>query len=271
MYRCLINIHGVPRSGTSWLGEIFNSAPCVRYKYQPLYRKPLRGMIDSHSRREDLEHYFHLLYEYHNDFIDRRQDIARGIAPRFTIKDETPAFLVSKHVRHHYLVPHLMALLPEMRIVGIVRHPCAVLNSWRRVPWPTYDPNWNFLKEWRFAPSKNRYRPQWYYGFHRWQEVAKMFLDMQRQHPQRFYLVRYEDLAADPQTAVERLFTGCGIPLGDQTAVFLRRSQAETVADAYSVFRRKKDVPTWQGQMESEVVQAIERELAGGELEIFLR
>ena len=271
MYQHLINIHGVPRSGTSWLGEIFNSAPCVRYKYQPLYRKPLRGMIGAHSRREDLESYFRLLYGYGDDFIDRRQDVARGIAPRFALKDQTPAVLVSKHVRHHFLVPRLLALLPEMRIVGIVRHPCAVLHSWRRTPWPTYDPDWDFLAEWRFAPSKNRYRPEWYYGFHRWQEVAKLFLDMQRLHPQRFYLLRYEDLVADTEAQVERLFDFCGIPLGAQTAAFLQRSTSSTVDDAYGVFRQQTDVHAWRAKMEEAVVRTITAELAGGELAPFLR
>lgn len=270
MYQHLINIHGVPRSGTSWLGEIFNSAPGVRYKYQPLYRKPLRGMIGPQSRREDLEHYFRLLYGYANDFIDRRQDVAMGIAPHFERKDPAPAFLVSKHVRHHYLVPRLLALLPEMRMVGIVRHPCAVLHSWRRTPWPTYDPAWDFLAEWRFAPRKNRYRPEWYYGFHRWQEVAAMFLDMQRTYPRRFRLLRYEELVADTGTVVTDLFAWCNLPLTEQTERFLQRSRAATVDDAYSVFRRTPDIHAWRGELDPSVVRAVETELAGGELERFL-
>ena len=30
-------LFGCPRSGTSWLGQIFNSAPDVAYRYQPLF------------------------------------------------------------------------------------------------------------------------------------------------------------------------------------------------------------------------------------------
>ena len=33
----IISIHGVPRSGTSWLGQILDSSPKVRYKFQPLF------------------------------------------------------------------------------------------------------------------------------------------------------------------------------------------------------------------------------------------
>lgn len=270
MYQHLINIHGVPRSGTSWLGEIFNSAPEVRYKYQPLYRRPLGGLIGPHSRREELEHYFRLLYGYAEDFIDRRADREAGIAPRFERKNGAPRFLVSKHVRHHYLVPHLLALMPEMRVVGIVRHPCAVLHSWRRAPWPTWDPAWDFRAEWRFAPAKNRFRPEWYYGFHRWQEVAAMFLDMRRLHPRRFRLVRYEALAADPAAETVRLFEWGGLVPGDQTLEFLRRSRTTGVTDPYGVFRRPGDVEDWRGKLADEVVRAVEAELAGGPLEVFL-
>jgi len=37
MYKNIIGIIGAPRSGTSWTGQIFDSAPDVLYRMQPFY------------------------------------------------------------------------------------------------------------------------------------------------------------------------------------------------------------------------------------------
>jgi len=113
MYERLINIHGVPRSGTTWLAEIFNSAPCVRYKHQPLYKAPFKGTIGASTSAGDLRQYFERLYHFAAPHVDRTEDRLVGIAPQFPIKDSEPTVLVSKHVRHHFLVPHLLEQLEE--------------------------------------------------------------------------------------------------------------------------------------------------------------
>ena len=39
-------IHGAPRSGTTWLGQLFNSHPAVKYCYQPFFSHAFRGRAD---------------------------------------------------------------------------------------------------------------------------------------------------------------------------------------------------------------------------------
>ena len=36
---------GVPRSGTSWFGELFNSSPRVAYRFQPLFSYAFKDAI----------------------------------------------------------------------------------------------------------------------------------------------------------------------------------------------------------------------------------
>ena len=33
----IVGVHGVPRSGTSWLGQILNASKKVNFKFQPLF------------------------------------------------------------------------------------------------------------------------------------------------------------------------------------------------------------------------------------------
>ena len=42
-----IGLHGVPRSGTSWLGNIFNSSPDLTYKHQPLYSYAFKNYLNN--------------------------------------------------------------------------------------------------------------------------------------------------------------------------------------------------------------------------------
>jgi len=270
MYEKIINIHGVPRSGTSWLGSIINSSPNVRYKYQPLYQRPIKGMISHQSTKQALKDYFDIIYYFTDKEISLSNEIEKGLAPEFITKMKSPKFLVSKHVRHHYLIPHLLMNADNIKIVGIIRNPCGVLNSWRACPPPTYYPEWDFLKEWRFAPSKNQFRPEWYYGFHRWKEVTKLFIEMKNEHPTKFYLIRYENMVVDLFSEVSNLFDFCGLELTDQTRDFCNLSQTQTVPDPHSVYKGKKEIDDWKEELDKTIIQRIYYELKDTEFEQFL-
>jgi hypothetical protein len=270
LFKKIINIHGVPRSGTSWLGALFDSSPNVLYKYQPMYRKPLKGMIDHESSREQIDSYFKILYRYSDDMVSLEEEKRKGIHPEFEIKTQNPVYLVSKHVRHHYLIPHLLELLDNFKVVAIVRNPCAVLNSWRTTPPPTYNPAWDFAREWQFAPSKNRFRPEWYYGFHRWKEAAKLFLEMETAYPSKFYLVRYADLVADVNSCITKIFNFCKIPLEPQTRQFCLVSRQKCVSDVFGVFKGGKKIDDWKNKLDQDIVKSIYSDLIGSEFEAFL-
>ena len=269
MYEKIINIHGVPRSGTSWLGSIVNSSPDVLYKYQPLYQRPIKGMISHESTKEELKDYFDIIYYFSDKEMSLSDETVKGLSPKFIIKEKNPKILVSKHVRHHYLVPHLLENIDNLKIVGIMRNPCGVLNSWRFCDLPTYNQEWDFSEEWRFAQSKNQFRPEWYYGFHRWKEVAKLFLEMKKKYPSKFYLIQYENMVVDLNSEVVKIFDFCELEITDQTRDFCNLSQTKTVADAHSVYRGKKNIFDWKEMLDKTIVQSIYNELKDTELEQF--
>ena len=45
----IISINGVPRSGTSWLGQIINSSPDVAFRFQPLFSYTHKGALREDS------------------------------------------------------------------------------------------------------------------------------------------------------------------------------------------------------------------------------
>ena len=233
-----IAIHSVPRSGSSWLAQIFNSSPNVIYKFQPLFSYALKSFIDEKSSKQDIDAFFDKLAETKDDFIDQKLQIDNGNYPKF-IKNN-PQFICYKEVRYHYIIENLLQKNRDIKIVGIVRSPFAVISSWLKAPKEfRKELGWNEIKEWRYAPKKNDTKKEEYNGYEKWKEIATLFLDLQNKFPDNFYLLKYSDLLASPEKIVTEIFSFCEITYSSQTKNFIKQSISTQKSDAYSVFRNK--------------------------------
>ena len=68
----IVAIHGAPRSGTSWLGQLFNSSENVAYRYQPLFSYAFKQRLTSTSTRREIELFFDDLLFTEDDFVLQR-------------------------------------------------------------------------------------------------------------------------------------------------------------------------------------------------------
>lgn len=238
----IVALYGVPRSGTSWLGQILDSCPDVAYRYQPLFSYRFKNRITTEDTKEEMERFFQELYEEKEDaFLNQADKRESGMYPDFEKKSLRPSVLAYKEVRYLYTIPLLLEKFSRerLKIVGIVRNPCDVLESWINAP-SEYKPEWDIFKEWNFAERKNEYRPENYYGYYKWKEYIKMTADMQIKYPDAFFRVRYEDLVKDAEESAEKIFSFLEIPFDAQTKNFILESQSRTEENAYSVYREKR-------------------------------
>lgn len=265
----IINIHSNPRSGSTWLAQILNSHPDVRYKYQPLKSRTFNGRINDHSPVEEVYRFLREVYHTEDDYLDQRFQQMSGEVPVPQGKLDEPSLLLLKMVRYHYLVPFLLKNIPEQKIIGLVRHPCAYLNSWRKAP-KEFLPEWDFQEEWYFGQSYNQFRSGEYYGFHRWKEVARMFLEMEKTHPDRFLLLRYEDLVRSTEKWVAEVLNFAGLQLTEEVTEFLEKSRQIEVDKDYSVFRGSKNLTAWREELPTGIKDRVEGECLNTELEYFL-
>jgi hypothetical protein len=264
-----IAIHGVPRSGTSWVGEIFNSSPHTIYKYQPLFSYALKGFLTPRSSPEEVERFFHLLAITADDFMDQVERRASGALPHFAKKD--PTHLVYKEVRYHHVLANLLHCDRELRLVAVIRNPLAVLASWLAAPREfRRDLGWVEREEWRCAPRKNQGRPEEFYGYEKWKEAAIIFTNLAEQHPDRVRVVTYEHLLSRTVPTVRALLDFCGLPGSPQTASFLERSRTNQHPDPYSVFRTTARDDKWTSVLDPEIVESVVADLRGGALDCFL-
>jgi hypothetical protein len=81
-----IALHGTPRSGTTWLGEIINSSTEVVYKYQPLFSYGLKSFLGATSSREQIDEFFKMLRQSNDPFCDQVESRNSGELPLFEKK-----------------------------------------------------------------------------------------------------------------------------------------------------------------------------------------
>lgn len=247
-------IHSPPRSGSTWLGAIFDSHPSVIYKHQPLFSYTFKDYLGFESTQEDIKTFFHELASTQDDFLDRTKQKEEGVFPQFE-KTSTEA-VVYKEVRYHHLLAYLLATDPQLRVIGLLRNPVGTIHSWLSIP-KEFDPSWDSLKQWEYAPKRNQGRPEEYFGYQKWKEVAWMFQYLSQAYPDRFVSITYEALNDAPKDIAQALFSFGGLEWNMQTEDFLSQSTSTASEATYGVYRKKKKSYRHADRLQPEIKQAI--------------
>lgn len=262
-----IAIFGVPRSGTSWLSQIFNSHPEVVMRFQPLFSYGHKGRIDDMSSAAQINLFFQEIFNSQDPFVLLEEGTHKK-GPTFE-KSEHPLHIVFKETRYLHVVENILQKTADVKIIGIVRNPLSVLASWIRAP-KEFKPEWSIDEEWRYATSKNQGRIEEFYGFEKWKEVALKFLRLQKDYQDRFKLITYERLRLDTQREVERIFGFCGLEMRAEVANFIADSKSRQDNDPYSVYKLKTDDEQWKEILPKNIIEAVKLEMSDTQLMQFL-
>ena len=263
----VIYIAGVARSGTSWIGQVFNSCPRVAYRFQPFFSYEFKGRLHEDSGCDDFRQVFHEMLQADTPFLTQADKVASGQYPSFA-KIAAPDILVFKENRYQSLVPQALRKAPELGLLAVVRNPCAVLNSWRKNH-KEFPPGSDFAREWRHGMCKNS-GPQDCFGYYRWKEAANQYLDLEAQHPGRVLLLRYEDAVADPGSVFRDAFAFFGLPFLEQTTAFLADSTSAHSDNYYAVYKDASVADKWKEEIEPAIAEEIHADLSGTRLARFL-
>ena len=263
-----IAIFGVPRSGTSWLAQIFNSHPDVLLRFQPLFSYTHKGRLTSESSTAEI----HAFYKEIQNTTDKFASMQTEYFKNFPVFKKSPqeTHIVFKEARYLHVIGNMLKKCADIQIIGIVRNPLSVLASWIRAP-KEFKAAWNIEEEWRDAMKKNEGHEEEFYGFSRWKEVARNFLHYEQEYPRNFFLLRYETLHKFPLETTRELFRFSGLGIHTQTLDFLDQSTARhDFSDPYSVFRGKANNEAWQQILPESISQQIISELSGTSMGLFL-
>jgi Sulfotransferase domain len=266
--KTITGIHGVPRSGTSWLAQIFNASPGVSLKFQPLFSYAFKDFINLDSSANDIVEFLNNIADSQDAFINMNDPEIHKNYPVFNKLKERP-HLIFKHVRYHYLIEHFLENNPKIKFVLIIRNPLSVLSSWKNAP-REFKPEWNFDKEWLKAEQKNQNRPEEYFGYLKWKEAANLFNALALQYPERVTICQYSNLLTSTIEEINRLMHFTGVELDSQIIDFIEESKHKTISGHNSVYRKKSGDDAWKREIDIEIQQYIFNDLKGGPLEVYL-
>lgn len=251
-----IAIFGVPRSGTSWLGQIFNSSPSVAYRYQPIFAYSFFDNISENSTLKEINLFHERLLSTDDDFVCQKKNISDNNTPQFHKNEIT--HLVWKEVRYLNIIENLIKK-SSTKVIGIIRHPCGVLKSWMKAP-KEFDSEWEIEEEWQYASKKNSSNYE-FFGYERWLKASRMFKELQVKYPAQFRTVVYESLLDDLLHQIQYLFDYANIAVTEQTRKFLKESTSKSLSDdPYSVYRCNKNGYEWRNMLPIDIINQVLRD-----------
>lgn len=262
-----IAIFGVPRSGTSWLSQIFNSHPDVALRFQPLFSFEHKERLTLDSSLTDIDSFFHEILNSSDDMTLMKSKVHKGY-PEFK-KSDTPSAIVFKETRYLHLIENLLCKDDNIKIIGIIRNPLSTISSWYQAP-KEFSSDWNIFEEWMDADKKNLGKVEEFYGFSKWLEVTKKFITLQNKYPSQFKIIKYSDLNNNTQSVVEDMFDFLSLSVSYQTDDFLLQSKSRHDDDPYSVYRSKANDEAWKTILPREISDEISAQIYKEKLQHYL-
>lgn len=283
-----ILVTGSPRSGTSWVGRMMSQVPFVRYIHEPfnISRRPCRCGIK-------FEYWFHYLSPHNRPLFDGH--LKHTIFPSFSriaLANVVTEITQTKRIQplskylQSYLLPRVivkdpialfsaetLAHLFGMEVIVLIRHPAAVVNSYKTLNWS--HPFSHFLSqpelvEGHLFPFRNEIEDFVKKEYEivdqislLWKLIHHMILKFQKTNP-HWVFVRYEDLASEPIEGFRKIFERIGLPFSERTRSAIRAHALRIPQpDTTTPYAIKQDphqaVSKWKKSLTREEVNRIQR------------
>jgi hypothetical protein len=213
----LVFLIGSPRSGTTLLQRMLGSHSQIHTLPEPHLLTPLAHL--GYFRTVDKAPYDHINAAEANrelvghlprgeaDYLDACRAYADTIYERLLAPSGKARFL-DKTPAYGLILDFLEKLYPQARYVVLTRHPVAILHSYAH---SFFDGDYE--KAWAYNPIPARYVPA----------IARFL----REEKVPLVHLRYEDLVAAPEAALERVFAFLGLPMEPQAVEYGRHEHVK--------------------------------------------
>lgn len=264
----IIAIFGMPRSGTSYLGQILDSNINVAYRLEPIFSYKFKNIVDENSSKNEFRDFFIKAFEEDNDeFMNQLDKKKNGFYPIF--QKSNPKYLVFKTTRFHKILPKLLSYFDseELKIISLVRHPAGAIYSWISNP-KEFPQEFNYSEEWRSGRCRKTAKEE-FWGFEDWKKVMLLHTKLENKH-KNFKIFQYENIVQSCIKEVKSIFKFVGLEYSDQTEKFLFESQSKHIADPYAVYKNKSVAIKWMKKLDKDIQNQIINETKKIKLERFL-
>lgn len=255
-YKKAIFLAGTGRSGTTWVSSLINYNNDYRDIFEPFH--PYKVSIVEHFRyrqylRPDNQQ---------QEFIQPAKDILSGkLKNKWTDQFNKKVFCqkrMIKDIRANFLLKWLHHNFPEVPIILLFRHPCAVVNSKLHLGWGNHldellaQPELveDFLQPFKqeIEAAKTDFEKQIFL----W--CLENYVPLRQFAPGEIHLAFYESFCKEPKAEIERLFTFLGKKFDDTVFATLNKPSATSRKES-AIITTGNVVDGWKKHITSEQLQ----------------
>ena len=211
-YRQTVFLAGTGRSGTTWVGEIINSRNDFRVMFEPFHQKKVDLVSDWNykqylrcNNRSDkfLKPATSILSgKIRNKWIDQ---LNRRFYSRKRLIKDIRAQLILKWIKHNF---------PEIPIILLLRHPCAIANSKLKLGWDTNLEDFlvqdNLMDDFLNPFKKELEDTHDPFDKHIFMWCIENYIPLKQFSEGEILVVFYENLCRNPQDEIEKIMLFIG-------------------------------------------------------------
>lgn len=233
-YRKSVFLSGTGRGGTTWVSAVMNYDNRYRDMFEPFH---------SHFVRDSRRFIYPLYLRPNNknsNYIRAAKRILTGQVQHWWVDQYNRRLIVNrrliKEVRANLWLKWLKINFPELPVILLFRHPCAVADSRMILEWPTRlqqfftqtelmeDHLQNFREVMTSAKTPfERHILVW---------CIQYYVPLRQFAPDEIHLAFYENFLAEPEEEVGRLFGFLGQKFDDRIGKVLGRPSKTTRSDS---------------------------------------
>lgn len=261
-----IIVAGTARSGTTWLGELIASQMRCRLMFEPFHAELVSDfaqfnyfqyMRPGQENAAFLEYTRRVLSgQIRHPWIDRYVDT---VLPRWRVIKDIRACLFLRWIHDYY---------PEVPMVFIIRHPCAVVASRLRLGWATDGDIRHFLAQ---EPLLNDFLSERMDIIHGattaeekhaivWSVSNQVPLQQMRNTP--MHIVFYENLLLHPGEEIPKLFDSIRQPYNESVFRYVDRASM-TSRRKSAILENTSPTASWRRELSDTQISRVLRIVEG--------
>lgn len=264
-----IFIAGLPRTGTTWIANVLSAAPGTAYYHEPFNFKNVPESAPFSLRYVSASDDDPAFAEYCRKCFSGRQRHPKVIdaQPWWRCWLPVPTGRVMVKDVHSVLALDWIRQHIAPRTVLVLRHPCAMANSWVRNNWKNEGMYAALLEQPALLdgvlkPFESHLRSAQGDYFSRlgayWGACYHVALEQQKHH-QDWVVIRHEDLLENPGDRFHELAAGLDLPWIGRMQKRLERSNSAGSDEPFAIKRLlEEEKVKWRKQLEPEQIRAIQ-------------
>ncbi len=255
-----ILVAGAGRSGTTWLAEVISSQLSCRLMFEPFHSAQVEGFkqfeyfqyMPPTEECEPLLSFAHCVFagEIRHPWIDKY------------VERLLPQHRVIKEIRACLFLRWLHDRFPEVPILFIVRHPCAVVASRMALGWATDGDIDPFLNQTKLGEDHLADRLDLIKSAKHEEEKHAIVWCVSNLVPMRQFegnglsVFYYEDMVLNPDRALPEVFATIGQPYRQSARKHVDKASMMTGTHS-AVTRGINPITTWRGQLSQSQIKNV--------------